>query len=210
MASCNASFRPYVKKVPEGSRIAIFGLTNRLYVLQGFTTDPAVLKANVQMFRAKMVSLPLVLRGPYTRAAIQDLARYLSGLPGRKNLIWFAGSFNSGIVRELNREDRLGAAADSSARRARATHVHFADDEKWTANLLTRSRVAVYPIDARGLFTNPDMSAAVAGPPGFGPKEPPQVPFVNSERRFLDQRASDKFGMNMLAEETGGKAFYDL
>jgi VWFA-related protein len=187
----------YVKKVPEGTRIAIFGLTNRLYVLQGFTTDPAVLKADVQMFRAKKVSLPPDLRLPYTLAAIQDLARYLSGLPGRKNLIWFSGSFTGRIVRDMNQEDRLGAAAD------------FADDEKRTAILLTRSRVAVYPIDARGLFTNPDMSAAVAGPPGFGPNNPPFVPFVNSERHFYDQRASDKFAMKMLAEETGGKAFYD-
>ena len=188
----------YVKKVPQGTRVAILGLSNRLYILQGDTTDPAVLKADVQMFRAKDVSLPLTLRGPYTRAAIQDLARYLSGLPGRKNLIWFSGSFSRRIVRDLNREDRLIAAAD------------FADDEKWTANLLTRSRVAVYPIDARGLFTNPDMSAALAHPPG-GETLTGRTPgeFQQSEVRFLDQRASDKFGMQTLAEETGGKAFYD-
>lgn len=188
----------YIKKVPEGTNIAIFGLTNHLYILQGLTTDPMVLKADVQMFRAKEASLPLTLRGPYTLAAIQDLARYLSGLPGRKNLIWFAGSFNSPIVRDLNEEDQLGAATD------------FADEEKQTAILLTRSRVAVYPIDARGLFTNPDFSAAVAGPPGFGnPRVPPSVTFGSSMTRFLAQRASDKFAMKMLAEATGGKAFYD-
>jgi VWFA-related protein len=188
----------YVKKVPDGTCIAIFGLTNRLYILQDLTTDPAVLKADLQMFRVEKVSLPLTLRSPYTRAAIQDLARYLSGLPGRKNLIWFSGSFNFGIMRELNREDRLGAAAD------------FADDVKWTANLLTRSRVAVYPIDARGLFSNPDMSAALAHPPG-GETLTERTPgeFQQSEARFLDQRAGDKFGMQTLAEETGGKAFYD-
>jgi VWFA-related protein len=198
----------YVKKVPQGTRIAIFGLSNRLYILQSDTTDPAVLKADVQMFRAlnfsevgmgvdqhKKVSLPRTLRGPYTRAAIQDLARYLSSLPGRKNLLWFAGSFSGAISRDLDRENPFGAAAD------------FADDVKWTANLLTRSRVAVYPIDARGLFTNPEMSAAVAGPPGFSPKNPSA--FVNSESHFLDQRASEKADMNRLAEETGGKAFYD-
>jgi VWFA-related protein len=184
----------YVKKVPEGTSIAIFGLTNRLYILQDFTSDPAVLKADAQMFRAEKVSLPPALRGPYTRAAIQDLARYLSGLPGRKNLIWFAGSFNSGIVRDLNRDNRLGAMPD-------------ADDGKWTANLLTRARVAVYPIDARGLFTNPDMSADVAGPPGGGPMNPGAWP--NSEGHFLDQRANERSGMKMLAEATGGKAFYD-
>jgi len=188
----------YVKEVPQGTRIAILGLSNRLYILQSDTTDPAVLKADVQMFRAKDVSLPLTLRGPYTRAAIQDLARYLSSLPGRKNLIWFAGSFSGGITRVLDRETPFGLAAN------------VADDVKWTANLLTRSRVAVYPIDARGLFTNPDMSAALAHPPG-GEMLTGRTPgeFQQSEVRFLDQRASDKFGMNRLAEETGGKAFYD-
>ena len=188
----------YVKKVPQGTRIAILGLSNRLYILQSDTTDPAVLKADVQMFRTKDVSLPLNLRGPYTRAAIQDLARYLSSLPGRKNLIWFAGSFSGGFTRVLDREPPFGLAAD------------FADDVKWTANLLTRSRVAVYPIDARGLFSNPDMSAALAHPPG-GETLTGRTPgeFRLSEEHFLDQRASDKFGMNRLAEETGGKAFYD-
>jgi VWFA-related protein len=185
----------YVKKVPEGTCIAIFGLTNRLYILQGFTTDPVVLKADVQMFRAEKVSLPLALRGPYTRSAIQDLARYLSGLPGRKNLIWFSGSFSPRIVRDLDRTNPVGAAAE------------LADDVKWTANLLTRSRVAVYPVDVRGLFTNPDMSAAVAGPPGSGPMNPGA--WLNSEGHFLDQSASEHVGMKMLAEETGGKAFYN-
>jgi hypothetical protein len=33
------------------------------------------LKADVQMFRAKKVSLPVALRGPYTRSAIQDLVK---------------------------------------------------------------------------------------------------------------------------------------
>jgi ABC-type microcin C transport system duplicated ATPase subunit YejF len=65
----------YVKKVPQCTRMAVLGLSNRLYILRGLTTDPAVLKADVQMFRAKKVSLPVALRGPYTRSAIQDLVK---------------------------------------------------------------------------------------------------------------------------------------
>jgi VWFA-related protein len=184
----------YVKKVPEGTRIAIFGLSNRLYLLQGVTTDPALVKAGAQMFTAKAPVMPQ-LRGWYTLAAIDELARYLSGLPGRKNLIWFAGSFNLGIVSDGDRADRFGSPAN------------FADDAKQTANLLTRSRVAVYPIDARGLFSNPDMSAGVALPPGaqtLGPRA-----WQISDGKFLGQRADQKITMNSLAERTGGKAFYD-
>jgi VWFA-related protein len=183
-----------VRKVPEGTRIAIFGLSNRLYLLQGVTTDPAVLHAAVQMFMAKAPVMPQ-LRGRYTLAAMDELARYLSELPGRKNLIWFAGSFNRGIASDGDRADRFGSLAN------------FADDAKQTANLLTRSRVAVYPIDARGLFSNPDMSAAVALPPGaqhLGPSA-----WQLSDGKFLGQRAVEKIQMNMLAERTGGKAFYD-
>ncbi|HXN25723.1 MAG TPA: VWA domain-containing protein [Candidatus Acidoferrales bacterium] len=184
----------YVKKVPKGTRIAIFGLSNRLYLLQGVTTDPALVKAAVQMFMAKAPVMPQ-LRGWYTLAAIDELARYLSGLPGRKNLIWFAGSFNLGIVSDGDRADRFGSLAN------------FADDAKQTANLLTRSRVAVYPIDARGLFSNPDMSAGVALPPGaqmLGPSA-----WQISDGKFLGERAAEKITMNTLAERTGGKAFYD-
>jgi len=184
----------YVKKVPEGTRIAIFGLSNRLYLLQGVTTDPALVKAAVQMFMAKAPVMPQ-LRGWYTLAVIDELARSLSGLPGRKNLIWFAGSFNLGIVSDGDRANRFGSLAN------------FADDAKQTANLLTRSRVAVYPIDARGLFSNPDMSAGVALPPGaqtLGPRA-----WQISDGKFLGERADEKITMNTLAERTGGKAFYD-
>jgi VWFA-related protein len=184
----------YVKKVPEGTRIAIFGLSNRLYLLQGVTTDPALVKAAMQMFMAEAPVMPQ-LRGWYTLTAIDELARYLSDLPGRKNLIWFAGSFNLGIVSDGDRADRFGSLAN------------FADDAKQTANLLTRSRVAVYPIDARGLFSNPDMNAGVALPPGaqaLGPSA-----WQISDGKFLGQRADEKIRMNTLAERTGGKAFYD-
>ena len=185
----------YARKAPEGTRIAILGLSNRLYLLQGVTTDPAVVKAAAQMFMAEKAPVPPQLRGRYTLAAIDELARYLSGLPGRKNLIWFAGSFNLGIVPDGDRANRFGSLAN------------FADDAKRTANLLTRSRVAVYPIDALGLFSDPDLSAGVALPPGaqmLGPSA-----WQISDGKFLGQRADKKITMNMLAERTGGKAFYD-
>lgn len=36
--------KQFIKKSPPGTRIAIFGLSNRLYFLQGFTSDPDVLR----------------------------------------------------------------------------------------------------------------------------------------------------------------------
>jgi len=72
-------------------------------------------------------------------------------LPGRKNLIWFSGSFPINI---LPNEDLLNPFSV----------VASAEDEfRETSNLLARSQVAVYPIDARGLMTMPMMSAANSG-----------------------------------------------
>src|SRR5215475_2411745 len=39
--------KQYLKNAPSGTRIAIFGLATHLYLLQGFTSDPEVLRAAV-------------------------------------------------------------------------------------------------------------------------------------------------------------------
>ena len=44
-------------------------------------------------FEAEHQSFQLQLRARYTLDAMNQLARYLCGIPGRKNLIWFSGSF---------------------------------------------------------------------------------------------------------------------
>jgi VWFA-related protein len=185
----------YIKRIPQGTRIAIFGLSNRLYTLQDITSDPAMVTTAIRMFTASKTAVPPNLRGWYTLAAIDELARYLAGLPGRKNLIWFAGSFEHGILSFKDRKNVFG------------TPSNLADEAQATSYLLTRSRVAVYPIDARGLFSNPKLSAQFAGPPGGGP--PGTGGFTESESHFLGERAGEKFAMKQLAESTGGKAFYD-
>ncbi len=42
----------YLSKVPPGARIAIFGMADHLYMLQGFTSDPAVLRAVLSSTKA--------------------------------------------------------------------------------------------------------------------------------------------------------------
>jgi VWFA-related protein len=203
-------------------------------LLQGFTSDPAVLKAvlthkkgllsespllttpqeeerqqdeidmqsplgnspsltqmqaNMQQFRAEMSTFQITLRMQYTLDAMNDLARYLSGLPGRKNLIWFSGSFPFNILPDGTLPNPFGAMAA------------FAGDVQSTADLLTRSQVAVYPVDARGLFTNPTASAAA---PGHNPKA-----LAKSNAKFFARTTAEHGTMDAIAEQTGGKAFYD-
>jgi hypothetical protein len=80
--------------------------------------------------------------------ALQNLARFLSGIPGRKNVIWLSGSFpisifpGAGVPREYREEIRQ------------------------TADLLTPDRVAIYPVSATGLATDATYNAEYAqGPP---------------------------------------------
>ncbi len=137
----------YLKEALPGTRMAIFTLTTRLSLLQGFTSDPELLRslvaskkgsqgasplmdnpmrgdqpgaddpmmdmaadvlgndpsasmilANIQQFEAETQSYQLQLRQRYTLDAFNQLARYMSMLPGRKNLIWFSGSFPINIL----------------------------------------------------------------------------------------------------------------
>jgi VWFA-related protein len=225
----------YLKKLPDGTRIAIFSLSTRLFILQGFTTDPAVLRAvltrkkglpsespllatpqdaeaqqdvisamgnspasaqmqaDMQQFLAEINTSQTTMRMQYTLAAMNDLARYFSGLPGRKNLIWFSGSFPFNIMPDGDLENPFGAMAD------------FAEDVKATADLLTRSQVAVYPVDARGLFTNEALSASVSGRRFVGN---PRA-LEKSDTNFFRQTAAEHATMDAIAEQTGGKALYD-
>jgi VWFA-related protein len=66
-----------------------------------------------------------------TLTNLQQLATFLGAFPGRKNLIWFSTSFPASVF------------TMSSPR--------FEGDVKKTVTLLTAARVALYPVDAKGV-----------------------------------------------------------
>ncbi len=228
--------KKYLKSAPAGIRIAIFGLTSRLYLLQGFTSDPEILKtvlnqkdlktspllndpvgggtgpeslseimsdtmgndpttaqviANLQQFEAEQQSFQLQLRARYTLDAMNQLARYLSGIPGRKNLIWFSGSFPISILPDGDLQDPFAVMADSE------------DEFRETTNLLSASQVAVYPVDARGLMSSPNISASNSGSKYV--RSP--TAFAKDETKFFQQTTSEHSTMLQMAEQTGGHAF---
>jgi len=244
----------YLKTLPPGVRIAIFGLSHHLYLLQGFSSDPAVLKAALESKRSAVRSPALIpaqgdqasdnlskieyktvtagmaadmhafeqeaqtyqatQRAQYTLEAFGQLARYLSGLPGRKNLIWFSGSFPLFIFPSISDvpADMMGI---SDPNKSMAT---FGDDVRRTTDLLARSQVAVYPVDARGLFGNSIDTAAQTGANTLLPiNNNPKAKFgdtnlslvANANSAFLQQTATEDFAMDKVAAETGGKAFYN-
>jgi VWFA-related protein len=228
-------FLAYLKTVPPGTRIAIFGLTNHLVALQSFTSDPEVLqrvmskglpKSSVLLddavggggvqnstaddledagadaetvtglrdFEAQIQSFQLQLRAKYTLDAFNDIAHYLAGIPGRKNLIWFSGSFPIDVL-----PDTTGTQSNPFAAMASAE-----DEFRDTVSLLARSQVAVYPIDARGLFTSPVFDASTSRNYG-GAKGIARM--NQDQQKFFTDTAQEHGTMQDMADATGGRAF---
>jgi VWFA-related protein len=251
----------YLKNIPPGTRIAVLTLASHLRIVQGFTTDSSVIAkalsgqggpqqsvvldpasdpqssdeaddisslggsqsaaSSLQQFQADLASFQTDLRVRMTLDAMKDLARYLSVIPGRKNLIWFSGSFPLAIDPD---------AALASPFQAMRT---YSDDVRQTDSMLSEARVAVYPVDARGLMTLPSSSvansfssssAASGGVAGVGRKKAGglamgsmvsgtgnahQSAAAAADQKFLNQTTEEHLSMQKIAEETGGEAFVD-
>ena len=57
---------------------------------------------DVNRFEALQTSFQQDMREQYTLNAFDTLARYLVGIPGRKNVIWFSGSFPLDVEPNVN------------------------------------------------------------------------------------------------------------
>jgi VWFA-related protein len=161
-------------------------------------TPPYIVQL-MQQFEAEQSSDNLQLRTRYTLNALNQMARYLAGLPGRKNLIWFSGSFPISILPDDNILNPFAITADSS------------DKFRQTTALLANSQVAVYPIDARGL-TDPSVYSVESSGLQYDPKLDPnqgrnQDVFTNHLNDSIRQNADDNSTMLQMAEQTGGHAF---
>jgi VWFA-related protein len=238
-----AQLLKYVNDPRPANSVAIFGLSTKLRMLQGFSSDPEVLRkvVNRQFGKASPIlqdqlggagvsdsitdimsapagslmpadvvaamqtledinqSFTLQLRAHYTLDAMNLLGRWLAGIPGRKNVIWFSGSFPIDILPDgsTGANDHFALVADSET------------EYRQTVDLLARSQVSVYPIDARGIQISPTMSAASSGAryanrPSKGP-----TAFDRDELKFFETSAAEHSTMGRMAEDTGGKAFYN-
>jgi VWFA-related protein len=185
----------YFKSMTPGTQVAIFKLDAQLRLLQGFTSDADVLREAIKdRDRPELSGLPNG-RGYVAQAmhmdsldsALQTMGKYLATWPGRKDLIWFTGR----IPRDAY-DDGLGmggALHDSES--------FFFDYKKATESLVL-GQVSVYPIDARGLQTDPAYSAANG-----------RAPSHNSGTRFATAQFFQHQDLEDVAEATGGKAFYN-
>src|ERR1035441_7326920 len=203
----------FIKDQGNSTRIAIFVLTDRLHMLQGFTDDETRLMQAVNSKGATSQAPPLraapladdayadealsraeieemhylaIVRARITVDAFIEIARFVSALPGRKNLIWMSGSFPSEIFSHgILAPNGLNEVIDDPGVRA-------------AKQLLDENRVAVYPVDVRGLRVDPRYSAATRYTTPLG-----------SSSTFGLQQGAEHATMNVIADGTGGRAFYN-
>jgi VWFA-related protein len=205
---------------PKGARLAIFTLGQSLRMVRGFTADStASLKTLIDpksgteaKFEPQMASPHRIasenlvcdgIRSPAGQAACRDfmseeraertgdriamtlqafqaLAHYLSQFPGRKNVMWISDSFPISFFPDAGRR--------GSPRK------EYRGDIRQTVELLAAEQVAVYPISARALTAEENTHSDQYGRP------------INEG---LGDASFDQIAMEMLARNTGGRAFYN-
>ena len=249
-ASSDQSFaRAQVKKViaelPPGSRIAIFVLRKDLHMVQGFTTDTALLAKALDNDKGTLsgpwfndpdmvllaagtsgtsatgagsvlsgnvtpggsmgphtylgstaardeAGLTSQLRTAKTLAALSALANYLSAMPGKKNLLWLAGTFPFDLLPATPVTNGPNVPDEF-----RGQQVY---DEKMHALALQMEagHIAVYPVDVRGLTVDGSFGAAGGARPTF-----------DSITARAGAQLSQEEMMENIAHETGGRAIYN-
>jgi VWFA-related protein len=219
----------YLKSMQPGTRIAIMTLGSSLRLLQGFTSDPEVLiaavktrknralpspfddsatddamatqmdisdsdaAAAIQAFQNQQQSFQNDIKNRMTLEALDQIAAYLSGIKGRKNLIWFTG----GISLQMFPSGGTNDLADMT---------DYTKDLRKTTDMLTAAQIAVYPVDARGIMTNP--AASVVRPPtGFSNGRGDSM--GKAINAFDMKTGQEHLGMDAVADATGGVAYYN-
>ena len=186
--------------------VAVMAFSNRLKVVEDFTSDRERLRKQIESFRigeaselaAEGATAEDVEEGEDTGAAftadetefnifntdrklgaLEDAVRMLASLPEKKALVYFSAGVG-----------RTGVENQSQLRS--------------TVNAATRANVAFYPVDARGL-----VASAPAGDATRGSSRGSGIYSGQTQRsqrsRFTDQQET----LYTLAADTGGKALLD-
>lgn len=158
--------------------------------------------AYMRQFLADVKSDQMDRRVAMTLEALDELARYLSAIPGRKNLIWFSGSFPVALDPDLTLVNPFLSSRN------------YAGQVRQTAELLSAARVAVYPVDAHGLISLPLADAADPDNPvdyrvsvPGGRPEATVSGFGEEDKRFIQERMAKRGTMLQVAAATGGRTF---
>ena len=205
----------FIKKLPPGTRIAMYSLGSQLRLVHSFTENsdeliaaaqelsvhPKMAYASANEFTASIDELKhsglskvpgavraisrflgeeyegnIEGRAQDTLDVFTQLAHALAVVPGRKNLIWISSAFPTDFSADAPRLQRVAA-------------------------LLAANRIAVYPIDAAGIFV-PGADAQVSGSEAYGQRS---EGFSLRNQENIDSIQT----MRSIAEITGGRAHFN-
>lgn len=208
-----AQLRAFLQRLPPSCPVAIFRIDwQGIHLIQDLTSDrPTLLKAA----SSQRLLPPGPIRTAYYRLdmpPVVELSHLLHSVPGRINLIWVGSSSmpaadpvsnpypdplfpdesltgNPAVIERIFGETQRGLASDLSS-----ALQYLGQDSA----VLRLSRVAVYPVDARGLVGNSPPSDLLGG-------LPPEAPaFTTFQQGLLTSTCQ---GLRESAISSGGEAF---
>jgi VWFA-related protein len=162
----------FIDHAQPGSRFALFVNAADLHLIQGFTSDHALLHAAI-LAKGPGPHIPdvFIYGSNYgsqdAGASLQCLnfiAEYLSGIPGRKNLLWLSSYFPipvSATITGHNSDTGVGGGFSSSTLQINDLSLLLSDTIKKTYSAMMRSQVALYPVDLGGISTDSDPGDAI-------------------------------------------------
>jgi len=159
----------------------------------GFANDVAARMAN---FIKNTETSKTDLRVGLTLQSLQQIARSVAGVPGRKNLIWLS----SGFPLNLEEDSETGPGVVSVAAR------NYRQAVEQTTAILAQAQIAVYPVDAQGVLVG-GVDVTVAGRGMFDTDRSGTIGDVMSAQ--ATQYSAIHNSMDLLAKNTGGQAFYN-
>ncbi len=225
-----------LRTLPKDTPVAVFLLGTSLHILQGFTSDPDLLRAaldravagnmiikdpvldtknasahfedttaglgvnqgvasqlgEIQNFEKEEYAASVDLRAKETLGALSQIGQYLSGIPGRKILIWASESFPIAMAPDPDTGNNPFAGGRE-----------YTEQVRNAANSLTDAQVAVYPMDVRGVQAQQTFSASQSVSRPQAQMTGPQLGRELAEEDLNLQQSQNT--MRELAQDTGGK-----
>jgi len=169
--SAHQQLLDFLDNAPPGTRFALFVNASGLHLIQGFTSDHALLRSAI-LAKDPGPHVPNVFL--YGRnygfedagavlSNLKFLAEYMSGIPGRKNLIWLSSVFPIPVGpiisgRNANAGSIGGGFSNSTYQINDMTYL-ASKGIKETYAAMMRSQVALYPVDLNGVKAGGDALA---------------------------------------------------
>lgn len=197
----------FVDSKPQGTRFAVFALSDGLHLVQGFSSDRAQLHATLDPAHSiPHVPRIFLLAANYGRndsvmmaSVFKQIALYVDGLQGRKNIIWMSRNFPLDLFPHV--DDRPDTREESTE----------------ALDALARSESSIYPVDVSGVQVFPAgrMTGATtgAGPAVGAPGiTVPDTQTIASQSRIAgsvgNSLSENNTVQDAIARMTGGRALY--